>query len=322
MSGSIEQRGINPRALHDILAHAERRRSSGGEAVELRVCMFEIYNDRVRDLMGGGHEPADNGAAGGRGHGGRGDGGGGGEDGGVVSAAVQSGAASATQPAQRLDLALAAFDEWAALPPASSPRAKGGEVARGMDDGGLPSRLFSAAVHTVDDIMTVIAIGNSLRARASTQLNTLSSRSHTVLVLRAQCTNTLTGAQTVGRMHLIDLAGSEDMDRSGARAQGGVLEEEARHINASLAALGRVMRDHAARVPPDQIDYGQSALTRMLKSSLMAQTKMVMLVHANPAPHLAAETAETLRFGASVRAIELGKATARAPVATRNAATS
>jgi hypothetical protein len=159
--------------------------------------------------------------------------------------------------------------------------------------------------------MTVMAIGNSLRAHASTHLNTRSSRSHTVLVLTAETTSALTGARTVGRLQLIDLAGSEDVSRSGAGARGGALEEEARHINDSLAALGRVMRAHAKRVPADQIEYGDCALTRLLRSSLCATTKMVMLVHVNPAPHCAAEALQTLEFAQSVRDVELGKATAR-----------
>lgn len=144
--------------------------------------------------------------------------------------------------AERLDLAPGALDEWAS--DGAAPSA------------GLPG-MFSARVHSVDDIMTLMAIGNSLRARSSTELNTLSSRSHVVLVVRAACTDRQSGAQTVGRMHLIDLAGSEDAGRSGARAAGGRLQEEAAHINRSLQALGRVMRAHAARVPPDEIDYGQ-----------------------------------------------------------------
>lgn len=268
MAGPVSDRGINPRALHDVLEHAQRRRGEH-EDVELRVCMFEIYNNVVRDLMGGAGAAAS---------------GGGGADG-----------------AHALDLSAGAFDEWSAS-------AVGGASLPGM---------FSARVHSVDDIMTVMAIGNSLRARASTDLNTLSSRSHAVLVLRAACTNRLTGAQTVGRMHLIDLAGSEDAGRSGARRRGGAVEEEAAHINSSLEALGRVMRAHARRVPADQIDYGASALTQLLKGSLQAQTKMVMLVHVNPAPHLALETAATLEFGASVRDVELGKATRRALPASR-----
>jgi kinesin family protein C2/C3 len=259
MTGPIADRGLNPRALQDVLAHAERRRGED-ESVELRVCMFEIYNNTLRDLMG---EAAE------------------GDTGG---------------DSRKLDLTPAAFDEWTG--PAAFAAA--------------PPGMFSARVHSVDDIMTVMATGNALRARASTELNTLSSRSHTILIVHATTTNLLTGSSTVGRMHLIDLAGSEDAGRSGARRQGGALAEEARHINSSLEALGKVMRAHARKTPPDEIDYGESALTQMLRGSLQAQTKMVMLVHVNPNPTLAAEARQTLEFGAGVRSIELGEARARA----------
>lgn len=64
-------------------------------------------------------------------------------------------------------------------------------------------------------------------------------------------------------------------------------------------------------LPPTLLLVRQSALTRLLRGSLQAQTKMVVVVHANPNPSQAAETRQTLEFGASVRAIELGKAAAR-----------
>ncbi|KAJ1635055.1 P-loop containing nucleoside triphosphate hydrolase protein [Pavlovales sp. CCMP2436] len=258
MTGPVADRGLNPRALQDILAHAERRRGEE-ESVELRVSMLEIYNNRLRDLMG------------------------------------EAAKGEAGEDSCKLELTPAFFSEWTG--PAAFAAA--------------PPGLFSARVHNVDDIMTVMATGNALRARASTELNTLSSRSHTVLLVHATTTNLLTGGSTVGRMHLIDLAGSEDAGRSGARRQGGALSEEAQHINSSLEALGKVMRAHARKTPPDQIDYGDSALTQLLQGSLQAQTKMVMLIHVNPSPSLAAEARQTLEFGASVRDIELGEARAR-----------
>jgi hypothetical protein len=273
MSGPQHDRGLNPRALHELLAHAHARRQ-GGATLELRASMFEIYNDTVRDLIGEGGGARDDRS----GSGAPADGGNGFDVGGVGG--VGGGA-----------LQLLSASE--------------------LDDDGVPSGVFSARVRSVDDVMMLMAIGNSLRARRSTKLNTLSSRSHTLLIVRAAVTDALTGARTLGRMLLIDLAGSEDAAHSGANEEGGPAAEEARHINGSLAALGRVLRAHAARTPIEQIDYAGSALTELLRGSLSSTTKMVMLAHVSAVASSAAEVRETLEFASGVRDIELGRAVAR-----------
>ena len=66
-----------------------------------------------------------------------------------------------------------------------------------------------------------------------------------------------------GKLNLIDLAGSERLDKSGSD---GVRLLEARHINRSLSALGDVI--HALRARSPHTPYRNSKLTFLLQDSL------------------------------------------------------
>ncbi len=75
---------------------------------------------------------------------------------------------------------------------------------------------------------------------ASQSMNETSSRSHTVLHIDVEQQRLVDGGVQVtqGRFVLADLAGSERVRRTTST---GVRLEEAKHINASLSALGNVV---------------------------------------------------------------------------------
>ena len=89
----------------------------------------------------------------------------------------------------------------------------------------------------------------------------------------------------------VDLAGSENIGRSGAvdkRAR------EAGNINQSLLTLGRVITalvEHAPHVP-----YRESKLTRMLQDSLGGKTKTSIVATVSPAQSNLEETLSTLEY--------------------------
>jgi len=94
-------------------------------------------------------------------------------------------------------------------------------------------------------------------------MNIQSSRSHALLCITVMGVNKTTGVKTIGKLNLIDLAGSERLAKSGSD---GARLQEARHINKSLSALGDVI--HSLRSKAQHIPYRNSKLTYLLQDSL------------------------------------------------------
>ena len=138
----------------------------------------------------------------------------------------------------------------------------------------------------------------TLRATNSTRINQMSSRSHLIVTLKLS---------TGGRLHLIDLAGSENVNRSGAT--GGTLRE-AQNINKSLSALGDVVHAliESKQNASVHVPYRNSKLTMLLKDSLSGNSKTVMILQVSPAQNDINESLNSLSFGQRVRTVQVGKA--------------
>merc|ERR1711972_860591 len=157
-------------------------------------------------------------------------------------------------------------------------------------------------VATVEEVINCITKASSNRAVSSTDMNEQSSRSHSIVTVQTKCA--LLGGDTyIGKIHLIDLAGSENTNKSGVTGQG---MKEAQNINKSLSALGDVIQSLVAKNP--HTPYRNSKLTMMLKDSLGGDSKTLMIVCTSPAQFNVTETMSSLNFASRARNVELGKA--------------
>ncbi|RJE20162.1 kinesin-like protein [Aspergillus sclerotialis] len=136
----------------------------------------------------------------------------------------------------------------------------------------------------------LLEMGSLKRQVAATNCNDLSSRSHTIFTINV-LTKTSEGCVISGKLNLVDLAGGENIQRSGAENKRAV---EAGQINKRLLTLGRVMNalvDKASHVP-----YRESKLTRLLQDSLGGRTKTCIIATISPCQSSLEETLSTLDY--------------------------
>mmetsp|Transcript_18769 Transcript_18769/g.32992 ORF Transcript_18769/g.32992 Transcript_18769/m.32992 type:complete len:1302 (+) Transcript_18769:3-3908(+) len=182
-----------------------------------------------------------------------------------------------------------------------SPKKKALDIRYGADKTVEVPGLIKESVNTVSEVLSALDRGNSNRAKAATNLNEHSSRSH--MVLRVDVTAGVGEAKIKGSLYLVDLAGSERVRKS--EVEGKALKE-AQHINKSLSALGNVME--ALDRKASHIPYRDSKLTYLLQNSLGGNSRTMMVVNACPHNNSYDETAFALKFAIRVRRINLGSA--------------
>eukprot|EP00299_Pterocystis_sp_00344_P009762 c4213_g2_i1.p1 GENE.c4213_g2_i1~~c4213_g2_i1.p1 ORF type:complete len:1005 (+),score=248.40 c4213_g2_i1:62-3076(+) len=160
-------------------------------------------------------------------------------------------------------------------------------------------------VDKLPDCIELIKKGYGNRTVKSTNMNSLSSRSHSILTLHLTGTNVKTKKTYAGKLHFVDLAGSERVGKSGVV---GEALKEAQAINKSLSALGDVI---SALSNKDKfIPYRNSPLTKLLQESLGGNSKTVMICNIAPCKHSMSETINSLRFATRAHKVEMGKAKA------------
>lgn len=172
--------------------------------------------------------------------------------------------------------------------------------ATNVEVGGLTRR----PVPDLNHVLRIMEEGQHNRSTGKTNMNEHSSRSHCVTSIYASGINVPTKMTSVGKLHLIDLAGSERIGKSEAT---GARLEEANFINKSLSALGDVIQALSQK-DRSHIPFRNSKLTHLLQDSLGGSAKTLMFVNISPASYNTVETLCSLNFAGGVRTVELGQA--------------
>jgi kinesin family protein C2/C3 len=132
---------------------------------------------------------------------------------------------------------------------------------RQTPEGNIVQGLTEVTVSTPLQVADLMAQGQANRAVGAHDMNEHSSRSHSILTIVCRGKNKLDGSTSFGKLHLIDLAGSERVSKTDAT---GDRLKEAQNINKSLSALGDVIsalgNKKATHVP-----YRNSKLTFLLQ---------------------------------------------------------
>ncbi|XP_044731672.1 kinesin-like protein Klp68D [Chrysoperla carnea] len=161
--------------------------------------------------------------------------------------------------------------------------------------------LHTVTCKTAEEMAQVMAIGNRNRTIGGTKMNDRSSRSHAIFSVTIEMCNTDQEYENVrvGKLNLIDLAGSERQSKTGACSD---RLKEASKINRALSALGNVisaLAEHSSHIP-----YRDSKLTRLLQNSLGGNSKTVMIANIGPSNYNYEESLTTLRYAHRAKAIK------------------
>eukprot|EP00736_Rhodelphis_marinus_P008965 Rmarinus@m.10391 len=158
-------------------------------------------------------------------------------------------------------------------------------------------------VTTADDACTFVQRGIDRRQRGRTDMNAVSSRSHTILTCYIENVATevaegggessgdVVGGRLASMLHLVDLAGSERLSQHSKR---GTRFKEGITINKSLLTLGMVVRALADGRP--HIPYRDSKLTKILQTALGGNSRTAIVCAVSGSSVHVEETHSTLRF--------------------------
>lgn len=150
--------------------------------------------------------------------------------------------------------------------------------------------------------LDILKKGVNKRKTASTKMNNVSSRSHTIFTINLHKKQE-DNSYKISKINLVDLAGSENINRSGAINQ---RAREAGLINQSLLTLGRVINSLSDKnqSATSHIPYRESKLTRLLQDSIGGKTKTALIATISPAKINIEETVSTLEYASRAKNIQ------------------
>ncbi len=155
-------------------------------------------------------------------------------------------------------------------------------------------------VESEQEMFNFFQNGASNRAVASTKMNALSSRSHSLFAVIIYQRNIITESSKTGKIYFVDLAGSEKMSKAGI--EGNTMMKEAQNINKSIMTLGMVI--NALTKGAKHIPYRDSKLTRVLQESLGGNSLTNLIINCSPSMINQSESLSTLRFGQRAKLIK------------------
>jgi len=162
--------------------------------------------------------------------------------------------------------------------------------------GSSVSGLSVRTVKNSGEVMDLLRRGNKHRTSEHTGANAVSSRSHAVLQVWVEQKDRTVDVQEqvkIGKLSLIDLAGSERASRTNNR---GLRMIEGANINRSLLSLGNCINALGEKKGLSFVPYRDSKLTRLLKDSLGGNCRTSMIATISPSVSNFEESVNTLKY--------------------------
>lgn len=159
-----------------------------------------------------------------------------------------------------------------------------------------------------EDAYNILQFGLQSATYGSTDVNSNSSRSHSILSLTVVSYALATQHISYSIFKFCDLAGSERLKKTGNL---GDRLKEALKINTSLLVLGRcletVHKNQKSKKLPDIVPVRDSKLTMLIQSALLGKEKLTMIVNLYPTEEYYDENINVLNFSSIAKQIVLQK---------------
>jgi kinesin family protein 11 len=168
--------------------------------------------------------------------------------------------------------------------------------------------LTEETVKRPEDVLALMQRASTRRQVGETKMNKQSSRSHCVFTLRVDSKRRMPDGSVMecaGKLHMVDLAGSECAKSAGGDSLDPSRERERKNINQSLLTLGRVITllKAGGKAKGERIPYRDSKLTRLLQESLGGRCKTCVIATVSPSSMAVDETLSTLQYAQSAHGI-------------------
>lgn len=280
-SGSVEERGIIPRAIEQIFCHIQSNISARMRFL-VRASYLQIYNESISDLL----KPERNNLT--------------------------------IREDKKRGVFVEGLSEWVVRSPEEiyGLMERGGAMRA---TGSTKMNEVSSRSHAVFIIIAeqsktsyvdskgteispedFTAMVNAYQARHATGSGG-KANANGAMALHPKLESMIRQSFKVGKLNLVDLAGSERVRLSGATGQ---RLEESKKINQSLSALGNVIAALTDARGRQHIPYRDSKLTRILEDSLGGNCKTTMMAMISPALEAITESLSTLKFANRAKSIK------------------
>lgn len=174
------------------------------------------------------------------------------------------------------------------------------KISEHYEKGIFVDGLTEISVESPQQVLDLLAAGQSRRNIGATAMNNDSSRSHSIfrIIIESRESSDSACGVKIASLHLVDLAGSERVSSTKAT---GIRLKEGGGINRSLHFLSEVI--HALSEKKTHVPYRNSKLTRILQPALGGNTRTVIICNVTQADMHIEETISTLSFASRAKKI-------------------
>mmetsp|Transcript_12087 Transcript_12087/g.18004 ORF Transcript_12087/g.18004 Transcript_12087/m.18004 type:complete len:558 (+) Transcript_12087:87-1760(+) len=177
-------------------------------------------------------------------------------------------------------------------------------VRESKEKGVFVDGLKEEVVMSCQQVLALIAAGESHRHIGRTNYNAVSSRSHTLFRLTVESSGKRSKTSRKARiltstLNIVDLAGSENAVKAGSNKR----IKETGYINKSLLTLGHVIFKLSEK-GKGHIPYRNSKLTRVLQNSLSGKALVAICCCLSPSSGNIEESIQTLKFASRAKKIK------------------